>query len=227
MSKPDLDNLLDVSCKTTDNLQTIDETTINRTSKHVIQQLAKENFNPDNVCNIDPLFYDTLTDDDRIIAHQIARKRIEKLRRCDFDNKHYERLTKHEIGIMETVKKAFSDFFRMIDNIKPIEHTELEEKFKDLLELDSERVGPFSTFASYPCRHCNNGNHVMCTSAVLTKAIPDYAGEQHCSCFRLHKDKHAQAKEFVPKGLFRKENYSEGDGSALIITEKTPEVIED
>lgn len=204
----------------------IDNEMTNRTSREVIQQLAKENFNQDNPCQIDPLFYEKLSDDDRILAHQIARKRIAKLRNFDFDFPHYDRVTKQEIGLMEVIKNEIAKFFKIIDNIKPVEHTELEEKFKDLLELDCERVGPFSTFAGCPCRHCNNENHVMCTSAVLTKAIPNYIGEQHCSCYRLDKKKHSQAKEFVPKGLFRKENYSEGDGSALIIDEKTPVVIE-
>jgi CO dehydrogenase/acetyl-CoA synthase gamma subunit (corrinoid Fe-S protein) len=198
-----------------------------RASKHVIQQLAKENFNTENVAHIDPNFYDTLQEDDRILAHQIARVRLSKLRKYDFDNKHYDRLTKYELGIMETIKKAFTDFFQIIDNIKPVENTELEEKFKEILNLDCERVGRFSTFAGCPCRHCANDNHTNCTSAVLIKAVPNYIGEQHCSCYRLHKSKHESVKEFVPKGLFRKENYSEGDGSALIIDEKTKVVDED
>ena len=188
------------------------------TDKNVIQQLSTENFY-DDLCPIDSDFYQKLKDDDRIIAYQIARKRLRKLRESDYDVKDVSRLTDEELVLSNLIKKEVENYLHIIENLKPVQETPLEIKFKEL--YPNERVGPFCIFTSWNCRNCDNENHQLCTSAVLVKALTNFTGEACCSCYRLYKPKHKQVKEFIPKGLFKKSNYDDSSSLNPIITEST------
>ena|SRR3990167_4608345 len=197
---------------------------VNNTSYGVIQQLANENHD-ESICLIDNDFYQKLKEDDRIIAFQIARQRLRKLRASDYSCDDIDRLTKEELNLSNVIKKEIENFLHIIENLQPIQETPIEIKFKE--PYPNDRVGKFCTFNSWSCRNCENENHILCTSAVLTMALTSFVGESCCSCFRLHKNKHTQVKEFIPRGLFKKDGYDDHSMSGPIITDQTPEVVED
>ena len=179
------------------------------------QQDAKENFNPDQLCLIDPDFYEKITDDDEYYALMIARKRLAKLAKMNYVVDDTSRLTLDEKELCLQIKSLVSAHLEKLSkkskestsNITP--KTEFEifevigEKFKRYMrymlddgvihetEIGAEVIGKYCTMFD-DCSNCSRDNHEKCSASRMYISMPksNDGVEAICKCFRLAKESH-------------------------------------